>query len=497
MEVLLESLSDVFQINTLIFILIGVASGVAIGVLPGLTATMGVALLLPITFGMEPLSGILLLIGIYFGAVYGGSITAILLNTPGTPAAAATAIDGYAMTQKGQAQKAITIATLSTALGGIISVVILILLAPRIAGFALNFSAPETFALALFGISIISSLTGKSFSKGIVAGLIGLLIATIGLDPIGGTQRFTFNNANLTQGLNLIPIMIGLFAAAEAFRSVETLFSKTNIKVVIEKSKLKWNEFKGLINTILRSAGIGTFVGMIPGTGADITAFIAYNEAKRFSKDKSNFGKGELKGVSAPEAANSSLTGGAMIPMLTLGIPGDAVTAILLGALVVQGLQPGPMLFEQDGVLVYGLFIGMLIANIVVLLLGIYGARIFTKILLVPKAVLVPFILMLCTVGSFSLNNNYFDVMVMLVAGIIGYFMLKNDFPASPLILGLILGPIMESNFRRALIMSQGDFSVFLTRPITLVLLILAFITLFSPLLVKITKKYRKASTKA
>ncbi|AKG75007.1 tripartite tricarboxylate transporter permease [Salinicoccus halodurans] len=493
MDVLMEGFSNTLTFNTILFIFLGVISGIAIGVLPGLTATMGVALLLPITFGMEPLPGILLLIGVYFGAVYGGTITAILINTPGTPASAATALDGYPMTQKGEARKALTIATLSTSIGGIISVIVLILLAPQLANFALQFSAPETFALALFGITIISSLTGKSFAKGIVAGLVGLLIATIGLDPIGGTQRFTFGSMNLNNGVNLIPVMIGLFAAAEAFRSVEKLFSKDKIEVAIKKTKLKWSEFKSLITTILRSAGIGTFVGMIPGSGADITAFIAYNEAKRFSKDKSKFGKGEMKGIAAPEAANSSLTGGAMIPMLTLGIPGDAVTAVLLGALIVQGLQPGPMLFEQDGVLVYGLFIGMLIANLLILILGIYGTRFFTKVLLIPKAILVPVIIMLCAVGSYSLGNNYFDVIVMLVFGIIGYFMIKNDFPASPLILGLILGPIMESNFRRALVMSQGDFSIFITRPITAVLLIFAFITLFSPLIIKlIKKKYRK-----
>src|SRR5699024_2693699 len=488
MEVFLESLLGVLNFNTLLLLVLGVICGISIGVLPGLTATMGVALLLPITFGMEPLPGILLLIGVYFGAVYGGTITAILINTPGTPASAATALDGYPMTQKGEAQKALTIATLSTSIGLIISVIILILLAPQLANFALQFSAPETFALALFGISIISSLTGKSFAKGIVAGLVGLLIATIGLDPIGGTQRFTFGSMNLNNGVDLIPVMIGLFAAAEAFRSVENLFSKDKVDVVIKQTKLKWSEFKSLITTILRSAGIGTFVGMIPGAGADITAFIAYNEAKRFSKDKSNFGKGEIKGVAAPEAANSSLTGGAMIPMLTLGIPGDAVTAVLLGALVVQGLQPGPMLFEQNSVLVYGLFIGMLIANILVLVLGLYSIKFFTKILLIPRAILTPAILMLCAIGAYSLGNNYFDVIIMLFSGVIGYFLLKNDFPASPLILGLILGPIMESNFRRALVMSQGDFSIFITRPITVTLLIFAFMTLFSPILINVFK---------
>jgi putative tricarboxylic transport membrane protein len=488
MSLFMDGLVNVFHWQVLLFLVTGTVVGICIGSLPGLTATMGVALILPVTFGMDPVTGILLLIGVYFGSVYGGSLTAILINTPGTPASAATAIDGYPMAKKGLAHKALTISTLASTIGGIISVIVLIVVAPQLAEFALKFSAPESFALALFGLSIISSIAGKSLIKGLIAGFIGLLISTIGLDPMGGFPRFTFGNLNLSSGVNLIAVMIGLFAASEAFKSMETIFSTNQKAIMVEKVKLKWHEFRILIGTILRSAGIGTFIGMIPGAGGDITAFVAYNEAKRFSKNKEEFGKGSMKGVAAPEAANNSVTGGAMIPLLTLGIPGDAVTAVLLGALMVQGLQPGPMLFEANGPLVYTLFVGMLLANVLLLVLGLAGIRLFTKVLLIPKTILTPIILVLCVLGAYSLGNNYFDVLVMFIAGVAGYFLQRYGFPASPIILGLILGPMLESNLRRSLLMSQGDLDIFYTRPITAVLIGLAIATLFSPLVGKVMK---------
>lgn len=485
MNLFLEGLINVFQWDVLLFLAFGTLLGIVIGSLPGLTSTMGVALMLPLTFGMDAVTGILLLIGVYFGSVYGGSLTAILINTPGTPASAATVMDGYPLTQKGKAHKALTVSTLSCAIGGLISVIVLILVAPQLASFALKFSAPESFALALFGLSIVSSIAGKSIVKGLMAGTLGLLIATIGLDPIGGFPRFTFGMPELSTGIGFIPIMIGLFATSEAFKSMEDIFKEKKVSVTLDKVKLKWHEFKGLIGTILRSSGIGTFTGMIPGAGADIAAFVAYNEAKRFAKHKDEFGKGDLRGVAAPEAAGNSVTGGAMIPLLTLGIPGDAVTAVLLGALMVQGLQPGPMLFESNGPIVYTLFVGMLLANILLLVFGLLGIRFFTKVLHIPKTILTPLILMLCVVGAYSLGNNYFDVVVMFVAGVVGYFFKRFEIPASPVILGLILGPMMESNLRRALVMSQGDLSIFYTRPITVVLLTIAVITLFTPFFTK------------
>ncbi|MEW9122541.1 MAG: tripartite tricarboxylate transporter permease [Thermotaleaceae bacterium] len=489
MDLFVQGLANVLNFKVILMLIGGLITGISIGSLPGLTATMGVALVLPITFGMDAVPGILLLIGVYFGSVYGGSITAILLNTPGTPASAATALDGHEMAKKGLAHKALTVSTISSSIGGIVSVIVLILVAPQLATFALKFGAPETFALAVFGISIISSIGGDSQIKGFISGIIGLLIATIGLDPIGGFPRFTFNNINLMNGVDLIPVMIGLFATSEVFRSMEDIFSKRNLDITVERVKLTWLEFKSLLGTILRSSGIGTFIGMIPGAGADIASFVAYNEAIRFSKDKEGFGKGEMKGIAAPESANNAVTGGAMIPLLTLGIPGDAVTAVLLGALMVQGLQPGPLLFQNNGDIVYTLFVGMLIANILMMVIGLLGVKYFTKILLIPKSILAPIIMVLCVVGSYSLNNSYFDVLVMFVAGVIGYFMTKQGFGSSPLILGLILGPLMENNFRRTLLMSKGSLKIFVTRPISLGLLTLAFISLVGPIISNIYKR--------
>ncbi|PFG06792.1 putative tricarboxylic transport membrane protein [Bacillus sp. es.034] len=483
MDLLLQALPNLLDIKVILILIAGVVVGTAIGSLPGLTATMGVALILPITFGMGAVTGILLLVGVYFGSIYGGSIAAILLNTPGTPASAATAIDGYAMAQRGLAYKALTVSTLSSVIGGVISVIVLILVAPQLAVFALKFSAPESFALAVFGLSIISSIAGRSLIKGFIMCFVGLLIASIGMDPVGGFPRFNFGSTNLMSGANFIAIMIGLFAASQAFQTVEDSLKTSTIIQEIHKVKLKWSEFKSLIVTILRSSGIGTFIGMIPGAGGDISCFVAYGEAKRFARKTDKFGEGEIKGVAAPEAANNATTGGAMIPLLTLGIPGDAVTAVMLGALMVQGLQPGPLLFEQHPDVVYTLFLGMLLANVLILVIGLPAIRLFVKVLSVPKIVIASIILILCVIGSYALGNNMFDVWVMLIAGLVGYFMNKHDYPASPVILALILGPMMESNFRRSLLIGEGDVFIFFTRPISAVLIGLAVITLFTPII--------------
>ncbi|CAG9622284.1 tripartite tricarboxylate transporter permease [Sutcliffiella rhizosphaerae] len=497
MELLLQGLGNVLQPSILILIVCGVLAGIIIGSLPGLTATMGVALFLPITFGMEAVSGILLLIGIYFGSIYGGSITAILLNTPGTPASAATSLDGYPLTKAGKAGKALGIAAIASTTGGLISVISLILIAPQLAQVALVFSAPEMFGLAIFGLSIISSIAGKSVIKGLIVGMVGLLIATVGMDPMTSYPRFTFDQLSLLNGVSFIPVMIGLFAVSEALITMEDEIGKKNRldKIVANYVLPKWRELRILWGTIIRSGFIGTFIGIVPGAGADIAAFVSYNEAKRFAKkdEKDSFGKGNPKGVAAAEAANSGLTGGAMVPLLTLGIPGDAVTAVLLGALVVQGIQPGPQLFVTSGALVYTLFAGMIIANLVMLAFGLRGIRLFTKVLKVPKSFLAPIIIVFSTIGAYAISNNYFDVFVMLVAGVIGYFMKKFDFPASPIVLALILGPMAESEMRRALIMSDGSYSIFFTRPISLTLIILAVLSLFLPIILGHLKN-RKAA---
>lgn len=480
-----EALSLVFQPSVLLFIVMGVASGMFIGCLPGLTATMGVALVLPLTFGMSSTKGILLLIGVYFGAIYGGSISAILLNTPGTPASAATAMDGYKMSQRGEAGRALGISTTSSFIGGIVSCIFLMLISPILAKFALKFSSPEFFMLATFGLLIIASISGTSLAKGIIFGSTGILLATVGIDSITGSIRFTFNNINLLSGINYIPVMIGLFAMSQAFQSIEELNQVSVVNTKIDSVLPNKEDWPIIGKSGVLYGAMGTFIGSIPGAGADIAAFIAYGQAKNTSKHPEEFGTGVPAAIAAPEAANNGVTGGAMIPMLTLGVPGDAVAAIMIGALTVQGLQPGPLLFQNNGPLVYSIFIGCFIANICMFILGLSSMRIFTKVLSIPKSILVPIIFLLCVVGSYALNNNFFDVGIMLVFGIIGYFLKKVDISSSPAVLGLILGPMAESHFRRALLMSGGNYGTFLSTGICWFFFILIISSLVFPILQK------------
>nr|WP_235225462.1 tripartite tricarboxylate transporter permease [Vibrio sp. ER1A] len=482
---LIEALDLVLQPNVILYLLVGVAGGMCIGCLPGLTTTMGVALVLPLTFGMDAVPSILLLIGVYVGAVYGGSLAAILLNTPGTPASAATALDGYKMASRGDAGRALGISTFSSFIGGLISCIFLILIAPVLADFALKFSAPEFFMLAVFGLCIISSISGKSIFLGLISGFIGMFIATIGLDDITGNMRFTFDNINLYSGINFIPVMIGLFAMSQAFIGVEEIGVKSKATGKIRRVIPKSSDWKVIFKNGVPFGSLGAFIGTIPGVGADIASFIAYGQAKSISKKPEEFGNGSPEGVSAPEAANNGVTGGALIPMLCLGVPGDAVAAIMIGSLTVQGIQPGPLLFQNDASTVYAIFIGLLIANVFMLILGLSSVRIFTKVLSVPKPVLVPTIMLLCFVGSYALNNNMFDVAVMLFFGVVGYFFQKLEISASPLILGLILGPMAESNFRRALLMSRGDYSTFLSTGICWAFFTLIIISLLFPIIKK------------
>ncbi|EIQ7462123.1 tripartite tricarboxylate transporter permease [Escherichia coli] len=478
--------------QALLFATFGVMLGIVIGALPGLTATMGVAILLPFTYGMEPVSGLLMICGVFFGGVYGGSIPAILLKIPGTPAAAATAIDGYELTKQGKAGLALSAATFSSFSGGTLSIIVLMFLSPVLASWALKFSASESFALATFGLSIIASISGESLIKGLIAGVGGLLIATIGLDPMGGFPRFTGGFVEL-MNVPFIPVMIGLFAASEAFRSMEQNQQiRQGAKVAIGSLLLPWQTLRRIALTILRSSGLGVFIGMIPGAGADIAAFVAYNETRRFSKTPENFGKGEIKAVASCEAGANGCTGGALLPMLTLGIPGDAVTAIMLGALTLQGMQPGPLMFTDHGDMVYTLFVGMIFCYFMLLVLGLLSLKVIGNVVKIPGNILTPMILALCVVGTYALNNSLFDVGIMLIAGVVGYFMQKGGYPASPVVLALIMGPMAESNFRRALSLSGGSLDFLYTRPITLALLTLAAFTLLTPIIRKIMRLRRQ-----
>ena len=481
LSLLWNGLLTTFSFSVFPFLVIGVTGGIVIGALPGLTATMGVAVLLPFTFGMEATRALVMLCGIYIGAIYGGSISAILLKTPGTPAAAATVLDGYELARKGEAAKALSVSAIASFVGGLVSTVMLITISPVLASFALRFGAPEYFALAVFGLSIIASISGKSPVKGLLAGMLGLLISTVGLDPVTSYPRFTFGQINLYNGFAIIPVLIGLFALAEAFVQMEKIFEKAQaIDTHFKHGMVSLKETISLLPIMIKSALIGTFIGAIPGAGADIAAFVTYNEARRSSKRGNEFGTGCIEGVAAPEAGNNGVTGGAMVPLLTLGVPGDAVTAILLGALIIQGLQPGPLLFTKNADIVYGLFSSLLVGNVLMLLFGLLGVRLFCRVVELPKRIIIPVIVTLSIVGAYSMNNSIFDVWVCIGFGIIGYIMQKVDMPSSPIILAVILGPMAESNLRRAVLMYQGSYSFLWTRPIGVVFLALAALSLYS-----------------
>ena len=495
MDLLIEIFQTSLTPMVFLYMAAGVLAGICIGALPGLTATMGVALLLPMTFGMDAAQGILMLLGIYCGAIYGGSISAVLLHTPGTPASAATAIDGYALAQRGEAGRALGTATLASYIGGLVSVACLWLISPQLAKLALQFSSAEFFLLAVFGLCIIGNISGQEIEKGLICGCLGILVATVGIDSVTSYIRFSpEGDYNFMGGISYIPIMIGLFAMSQAFENIEDIFSEEEIQAKITNILPKKEDLKKIVRIAPVTGLIGTFIGIIPGAGADIGSFVGYNVARSIAKEPEKFGTGSVEAVSGPEGGNNGVTGGAMIPMLTLGVPGDAVTAIMIGALTIQGLTPGPMLFETNKVLVYTIFLGMFIANTLMCIFGFAGIRLFTKVLSVPKVILTPAIFVLCIIGSFAMKNSLFDVWVMLIAGIVGYFLGKLKVPTSPAILGLILGPMAEKNFRTALLKSGGDPVVFFQTPICWFFLILIFVTLFGGMIKEFLAGKKKAA---
>jgi len=462
------------------FVFIGITAGIIVGALPGLTATMGCALLIPFTFGRPPIQGLLMLLGIFCGGIYGGSISGILIRTPGTPSAAATLLDGYPLSQKGLAGKAIGISTIASFVGGTTGALVMTFLSPQIAKIGLKFGPPEFFALAIFGLGMIITISGRSLLKGIIAAVFGLLITIIGFDPLSGVPRFTFGSQDLLGGVTFIPALIGLFGYAQVFRNIEKITILPPVKSKVENILPKFAEIRATLTTMFKSGLMGTFIGSIPGTGCDVAAFVTYGEAKRSSKHPGRFGTGVLEGVAAPEAGNNGATGGAMIPMLTLGVPGDAVTAVLLGALTIHGLQPGPMLFRDHLDVIYPIFAGMILAQFILLIVGLSGARVFARLINIDRRILTPVIFFLCVVGSYSMRFSFFDVGLSLIIGVIAYFMEYYEYPVSPILLALILGPMAEQNLRRSLIISHGDPTIFFTRPISAGFIILALAVIIS-----------------
>ncbi len=485
MDAVLQAMAMLCTIENIFLLLAGTAVGIFIGAMPGLSVNMGLALLFPVTFSVGGIGGIVMLLGIYCGAIYCASLTAFLLRTPGTPASAATALDGYPLAiTKRQPGRALSISTTASLFGGVFSTFCLVLFAPMLAKIALQFSKPEYFALAIFGISMITSVSNGSILKGIIGCLIGLFIATIGLDAMSGMERFTLGTLYLSGGISFMPILIGLFALTQVFVNVEDNFKQQQVKqkLKIDSVLPSWSDFKLTFSTLIRSSCIGTFIGCVPGTGGDISSWISYDQAKRWAKDKSNFGKGDPRGIAASESGNNAIVGGAFIPVLTLGIPGDGATAIILGALMVHGMQPGPLLFVDHAPDVYAIFLGMMAANIAMGLMGYSLIRIFVKVVNVPRVYLLPIITVMAVLGTYSYNNSMNDVMVMLASGVIGYFMYKTGMTVPGIIIGIILGSLAEQNFTGSLLMSDGSLSIFFTNPICAVFLILSLISLLSPL---------------
>lgn len=456
----------------------GVGIGIILGAMPGLTATMGIAIALPLTFGMPPESGLTLLTSIFVGGIHGGGIPAILIKTPGTPASSATMIDGYALTRKGEASLALGVHAFSSSTGTFLSALILIFGATMISRVAIRFGPAEFFLLSIFGLTVVASVTGSSVTKGLLTASFGLLLSTIGIDPIRGFSRFSFGSWELMAGINLVPALIGLFAISQVFSEIETIDVPIVNAAKVRVGLPNFSTVRKIMPTILKSSGLGSFIGAIPGPGAVLGAFIPYAEAKRVSKHPEEFGEGSLEGIAAAESGNNSAAIGALIPTLTLGIPGEAATAVLLGGLMILGLRPGPMLFVESAHIVNALFASILMASVVLLVLGLFLAQHIGRLITVPKKLLMPVILMLCIVGSFAIRNSIFDIGIALFFGILGYVLTRMDYPTVPVLLGLILGPIAESNFRRALLISRGDYSIFLRSPYAYALIILSILSL-------------------
>lgn len=494
-EGLLGGLGSVFQPIHLLMLFCGIFLGFLGGAIPGISGTMLVIILLPLSYGLDPGSAFLLLTAIYATSVFSGSISAILFRTPGAPEAVATVFDGYTMAQKGQPGKALGISIFSSAIGGVIGTIILIFLTPLLASIALEFASPEYFALALLALTVVASLSGGNVVKGLIGVLFGLFIATIGIDPISGASRFTFGSNSLMAGLDFIPILIGLFAISEVLRKAQENHSLGQLIKKISTRLPEKKVVKKIRSIIGRSSILGVFIGILPGVGATTASMLSYSANVRWSKNPKQYGKGIPEGIAAPESANNSAAMGAMVPLLALGIPGSATTAVLLGAFILHGIQPGPLLFTNETTLVYTIFAGLLLANIAIILLAKPFIKGFSQIAKVPYYIIGPLIIIFCMIGSYAVRNSMLDVWVMVGFGILGYLLEKADFPLAPIVLGVVLGPLTEEQFRRSLRMSNGDFSIFFTQPISAVLLALCLLSVLFPIINNFRKRRKMASS--
>lgn len=492
---------QVLHLNVIFYLLAGAIIGTVVGALPGLSATMAIAILTPLTFWLAPNEGFAMLIGVWNSAIFAGGISAILVNTPGTPASIMQSLDGYKLYTKGQGGLALGINVIYSVFGGVFSTLMLMFFSFPIARFAIKFGPTEYFAVALLGMSMMIAVSEKSVIKGLIVGLAGVLVSTIGLDPILAVKRFTFGSTDLIAGVTFLPVMIGMFGIGEVLNQIYERDREVEaIEEAQKKQNLKLgrvlptkNQFISLIRPSVIAGAVGSFIGAIPAAGGDIASIIVWGQSKKMSKHPEEYGEGSVEGLAVASTANNAVLGGALTTMLTLGIPGDAVSAILIGSLMMYGMQPGPKMFTENSSFVATIILLMLLANVVILFLGLATAKASAKVLNVKKETVWVAVTLFCIVGAFSLNNSVFDVMIMLVAGILGFLFKRGGFVPGPFILGLLLGNLLESNMRRALVMSRGSYAIFFTRPITLVIFIFITISLVYPSVKRQLSKRRKA----
>ena len=468
------------QPMNLLYAFIGCVLGTLIGVLPGLGPAAGTAILIPVTFSLDPIGGIIMLAAIYYGAMYGGTITSVLVNVPGEAASVITCLDGFQMAKQGRAGPALGIAAIGSFIGGTFATLALMVVSLPLATFALRFGPPEVFALLVVGLSLVTGLSGKSIFAALIMTMFGLMLAMVGMDPVRGAPRFTFGIPPLYDGIGFIPVVMGLFGVGEILLSMEAPVLEV-IKTKITDLLPKREEWRVSTGAIGRGTIIGFFLGLIPGIGAIIPTFLAYVVEKKVSKHPEKFGTGVIEGVASPETANNAYANGAMVPLLTLGIPGSPTLAVLMGAFIIHGLTPGPFLFKERPDVVWGLIASLYLGNVMLLILNLPLVGFWAKLLQIRYEFLYPGILLFCILGAYSLNQSVFDVGVMIAFGVLGYIFRKLDWPLAPTVLALILGPMMERALRTSLEMSGGDLSILVTRPISAVLLIVAAVVLLSP----------------
>ncbi|MGB5466467.1 MAG: tripartite tricarboxylate transporter permease [Sedimenticolaceae bacterium] len=481
MEMILAGLMDALSPTSLMFVFVGVAVGVAIGAIPGINGPMAIALFIPLTYYMSPLAAIGFLVGLNKGAFFGGAISAVLLRTPGTPEAAATTWDGYPLTQQGKGEKALRMALYASVSGDVFSTVLLIVIAAPLATVALYMGPQEMFALISLALTVIAGIGSKSISRGLIAAAFGLFVGMIGTEPVTALPRLTFDIYQLESGLSLIPVAIGMLAFSEILIQLERHVGKSSgsecamsFSSKREDRYVSWKEYRENMRTLLRSSLFGVGVGAMPGLGAPVASFLAYDQALKRSKKPAEFGKGRLEGIAASESANSAVVGASLIPLFVLGIPGNLAVAMLMGAFMIHGMMPGPLLFQENAQLMYGIFGSLVVASVFLLVIGRFGLKLFCKAVQIPAVILYPVVIFTCIMGAYLGQSSMFDVVVVLVFGVIGYFMRKLDFSYVAFLIGFILVPEWERALQQVVITSQYDPYLFFTRPVAMILMLLA-----------------------